>query len=61
MRHLKIGSNIWVKISNIDRKNRIIYLIIDFKKENEIKENDLKKANKNHEDIFSSAMAEAFK
>ncbi|CAL4322226.1 30S ribosomal protein S1 [Buchnera aphidicola] len=55
---IKINDKILVKIINIDRKNRIIYVNLHWIEEN-LKE-DLT-CQKNSDDNFSSAMADAFK
>ncbi|QJC32949.1 30S ribosomal protein S1 [Enterobacteriaceae endosymbiont of Donacia semicuprea] len=58
LKYLKIGQNIEGKINNIDRKTRIVNIIINMKTlENKI----IKKNNNTKNSNFSNAMTEAFK
>ncbi|QJC33358.1 30S ribosomal protein S1 [Enterobacteriaceae endosymbiont of Donacia clavipes] len=58
LKYLKVGQNIEGKINNIDRKTRIVNIIINMKTlENKI----IKKNNNTKNNNFSNAMTEAFK
>nr|WP_041063548.1 30S ribosomal protein S1 [Candidatus Tachikawaea gelatinosa] len=60
LKSLKIGEKVNVKLVNIDRKNRIINLIINKKNRLSDKKN-VKNTNKKDENRFLNTMAEAFK
>lgn len=62
IKKFKINGNILVKISNFDRKNRIISLNIHIVDNNDDKKDIKNKLhNKQTDEIFSNVMAEAFK
>ncbi|QNS01996.1 MAG: 30S ribosomal protein S1 [Buchnera aphidicola (Pentalonia nigronervosa)] len=58
---LKINNEISIKISNFDRKNRIIYLISHYEEVERKKDVAINKKTEIHDENFSNVMAEAFK
>ncbi|WP_343191959.1 30S ribosomal protein S1 [Buchnera aphidicola] len=58
---LNIGDLVEAKIINIDRKNRLIYLIISINEPVKVKESILSDVNTTEDKQFSNTMVEAFK
>ncbi|CAL4326370.1 30S ribosomal protein S1 [Buchnera aphidicola] len=61
IKRYKIDSEILVKLSSFDRKNRIVYLAIHVLDEIEKKDLTVLSSKKINDDAFSNVMAEAFK
>ncbi|WP_343152403.1 30S ribosomal protein S1 [Buchnera aphidicola] len=59
--YFKIGNLITVKINNVDRKNRVIYLSFQEKEKNKEKKINSVKNSKPKDEKFSNVMFEAFK